>query len=182
VTTGSPVDANFPTNRQISDSFGLTRKKARVLNHRGISGQRAAIARRRRAGTAYGVYRCSLCRLISTPPGTPSLDLADPVDVFTEATRKLEGPTHELRRSSTCKYQLKKANQTSETVAAEKKRSTGPAGSRRSGAEVSRGGSCKIALMGARYQSEGMAVHDSAQFAFSDLRRSVREAAYSRSR
>lgn len=40
----------------------------------------------------------------------------------------------------------KKANQTSETVAAEKKRSTGPAGSRRSGAEVSRGALAKSRL------------------------------------
>ena len=37
------------------------------------------------------------------------LILADPVDVFTEATRELEGQTHESRRSNTCKYQLKKS-------------------------------------------------------------------------
>jgi hypothetical protein len=38
-----------------------------------------------------GAHRGGLRRLIPAPPGTPSLGLADLVNVFTEATRELEG-------------------------------------------------------------------------------------------
>ena len=38
-----------------------------------------------------GAHRGGLRRVIPAPPGTPSLGLADQVDVFTEATRELEG-------------------------------------------------------------------------------------------